>query len=195
MNPLSVHPNTLPSLAVLVSETEKPVPLSPMWFCVFISFHPVHWVFCSFLCANVGLVGNILYFTFYISLFLFSAVKQSAPHHWVCFLAEMAWYVGVLGGLEWYHQTSGIRAISADLPTPLATRCDRYDSTPKRQGRSHDNHPSVRHTPLSLLVSRSGSWVVVRWTPAGLQGSMILVWPSILCLALWRFCLILAIWN
>lgn len=46
----------------------------------------------------------------------------------------MAWYVGVLGGLEWFRQTSGIPAISADLSTPLATRCDRYDSALKLRG-------------------------------------------------------------
>lgn len=136
-----------------------------MVLCLYV-FSPCPLLFCSYLCASVGLVFEIFNLS---CLSFFSAVKQSAPHHWVCFLAEMAWYVGVLGGLEWYRQTSGIPTISADLSTPLATRCDRYDSALKRQGRSQDNHHSLSHAPLCLLVSRSGSWVVFWWTPAGLQ--------------------------
>lgn len=60
-------------------------------------------------------------------------------------------------------------------------------------GRSHANHHSVSHSPSCLLVSRSGSWEVDSVdTSRPLGGPWFLL---IFVALLWRFFLILAIWN
>lgn len=186
MNPLSVHANALPSLAVLVSETEKPVPLSPMWFCLYM-FSPCPLSFLLIFMCQYSLVGNIWPST---SICFLSCSKTERPPSLSLFPGGDGMVRGGLGGAR---MVSSDVWHSSDLGRPVYApgyQVWQIWLLPKRQGRSHDNHHSVRHSPLKPAC------VEIRFMGGHQQASKgPWFWPSVLCLALWRLCLILAIWN
>lgn len=178
MNPLPFHANALTSLAVSVSETEKPVPLSPVWFCVFICFHPVHWVFLLIFMCQFSLVGNIWPST---SICFLSCSKTERPPSLSLFPGGDGMVRGGLGGAR---MVSSDVWHSSDLSRPVyAPGYQVWQIWLHRSARGGVMITIILSDtpPLSLLVSRSGSWVVVRWSPAGLQGSIILAVRPLPC--------------
>ncbi len=155
-------------------------------------FHPVRCIFCSCLCASVGLVFEILSRS---CLSFFFCSKTERPPSLSLFPGGDGMVRGGPGGAR---MVSSDVWHSSDLSRPV------YDPgyqvwqiwlrPLKRQGRSHDNHHSLSHAHLCLLVSRSGSWVVFWWTPAGLQCPWFWFGRPF-SLILWHLCLILAVWN
>ncbi len=141
-------------------------------------FHPVRCIFCSCLCASVGLVFEILSRS---CLSFFFCSKTERPPSLSLFPGGDGMVRGGPGGAR---MVSADVWHSSDLSRPV------YDPgyqvwqiwlrPLKRQGRSHDNHHSLSHAHLCLLVSRSGSWVVSLMDTSRPPMSMILVWPSLL---------------
>jgi len=123
-------------------------------------FSPYLLSFLLIFMCQFSFVGNI-----WLSTSVSCPSKTERPPSLSLFPGGDGMVRGGLGGLEWFLQTSGIPAISADLSTPLATRCDSYDSTQNARGGVMISIILSDTPPLSLLVSRSGSWVVTSRPP------------------------------